>query len=448
MSYEKWSFRYWILKQYIRFVDWLIHKKVVVTGREKIPKNKPLVFAPNHQNALCDPIAVLLNIPLQPVWLARADIFKSKTARPILKFLKIMPVYRMRDGRENLTNNDRTFADSITILKNNSALALFPEAAHSGKRQMLEHKKGIPRIIFMAEEETNYNLDIYVIPTGIYYSHYWKFDRTVMVNFGDPISVKPYLEAYRENPNDATVSLRQAINDAVLQQVINIESKKYYTDFENIREIYGKHFLKRQEKTLSCVHLFKSDQVLISRLDKLETDNPHETENIVLEFRNYTTALKKYKLRSWVIENRSNNFMKIALAKLLLIVGLPVFLYGFLLNAIPFFAIDRFIRTKVKDRIMWSSFFLVMGIVLFPIAYILDFAALAWLVPDVWLGILFLLSMPFAGKLAFKWYILFRKFTGMARLFFLRVFKKHEYEMLIMQQENLFNHLDDFIPVK
>ncbi|MDR2910328.1 MAG: 1-acyl-sn-glycerol-3-phosphate acyltransferase [Bacteroidales bacterium] len=449
MSYEKWSFRYWILKQYIRFADWLIHKKIVITGKDKIPKNKPIIFAPNHQNALSDPMAVLLNTSLQPVWLARADIFKSKTISSILKFLKIIPVYRMRDGRENLTKNDQTFVDSINILKNSSALALFPEAAHSGKRQMLAHKKGIPRIIFMAEEATNYDLDIQIIPTGIYYSHYWKFNRTIMVNFGDPIPVKPYTEAYKENPNDATVQLRQKINDAILQHIINIESKKYYIDFENIREIYGRHFLNRQGKKLSYVNLFRSDQFLVSHLDKLETEKPHEIENIVSEVKNYVTILKKYKIRNWVIENRKNNFIKTTLTKLLLIfIGLPVFLYGFFLNAIPFFTIDRLIRKKVKDWTSWSSFFLVIGILLFPIAYILEFSALAWLIPNVWLSILFLLSMPFTGKLAFKWYILFRKITGMARLLFLRVFKKNEYKALIMQQKNLFNHLDDFISVQ
>lgn len=448
MSYEKWSFRYWGLKQYIRFADWLVHKQIIITGKEKIPKNKPIIFAPNHQNALSDPMAILLNIPLQPVWLARADIFKSKTINAVLRFLKIMPVYRMRDGRENIAKNDQTFIDSIKILKNSSALALFPEAAHSGKRQMLAHKKGIPRIIFMAEEETNYNLDIQIIPTGIYYSHYWKFNRTLIVNFGDPIPVKPYIEEYRENPNDATARLREKINDSILRQIINIESKKYYTDFENIREIYGRRFLNRQGKKPSQINLFRSNQDLTSCLSQLETEKPQETENVVSKVRNYLAALKKHKLRNWVIENRKNNFIKTCIKLLLIIIGLPVFLYGFLLNAIPFFATDRFIRKKVKDKTLWSSLFLVIGILLFPIVYIFELLSLTWIISGVWLNILFLISMPFSGKLAFKWYILFRKFKGMARLLYLRVFKKNEYKLLVLCQENLFKQLDEFIPLE
>src|SRR5690554_2272827 len=102
MSYEKWSFRYNLLKQYVRFVDWVIHQRILIQGKENIPGNKPLVFAPNHQNALSDPMAVLLNVKHQLVWLARADIFgKSKMVDGILRFMKIMPVYRMRDGMDS-----------------------------------------------------------------------------------------------------------------------------------------------------------------------------------------------------------------------------------------------------------------------------------------------------------------------------------------------------------
>jgi 1-acyl-sn-glycerol-3-phosphate acyltransferase len=246
MKYEKWSLGYWFVKQYIIFADWLIHKKTIVTGREKVPENKPIVFAPNHQNALSDPMAVLLNTRFQPVWLARADIFKPGFVTKILRFLKIMPVYRLRDGKENLGKNDKTFADSIKVLENNFALALFPEAAHSGKRQMLPHKKAVPRIVFMAEEKAGFNLDINIIPTGIYYSHYWKFNRTLIVNFGDPVPVKDYIEKYKENPGAAIIELRNRIYEAILPLVIDFRSKKYYEGFERIRCLYGDHYCKKQ----------------------------------------------------------------------------------------------------------------------------------------------------------------------------------------------------------
>ncbi len=447
MKYEKWSLGYWCLKKYVTFADWLIHKKIITTGKEKIPKNKPILFAPNHQNALSDPMAVLLHTSYQPVWLARADIFKSKTVSVILRFLKIMPVYRLRDGKENLAKNDQTFSDSIKVLENNFALALFPEAAHSGKRQMLVHKKAVPRIVFMAEEKANYSLDIQIIPTGIYYSHYWKFNRYVIVNFGEPIPAKDYLEEYKTNPNSATLSLRKTIADSILPLIVNINSKKYYTEFEKIREMYGRYFLKRQKQKYSLLNLFKSDQKLAENLDKLEAEKPEEVEKLILQLKEYQSSIEKHKLRSWVVEKRKNNFLKVIGSRLMLLIGLPVFIYGFLLNAIPFFTIDRLIRKKVKDWTFWSSFSLVAGIVLFPVIYIVELLALGWLLPSIWLKLLFLISIPFMGKIAFNWYILLRKITGRIRFFILKLTNKKEYQSLIKQQENLFHKLDDLISV-
>lgn len=446
MRYEKWSLGYWLLKQYIKFADWLIHKRIIVAGKEKIAQNKPIVFAPNHQNALSDPLAVLLYTRFQPVWLARADIFgKSKAVDVLLKFMKIMPVYRLRDGKENLEKNEQTFADSIKVLEHNFALALFPEAAHSGKRQMLVHKKAVPRIVFMAEEKTNNQLDIQIVPTGIYYSHYWKFNRTVIVNFGDPIPVKSFMKTYAESPNTAVIDLKNKIYDAILPLTINIKSKKYYEEFERIREIYGNHFLNRQQLKATAQNLFYSGQKLAERLDELEVTQPEETQKLAEEVKNYAQLLKKLKLRNWLVDNAENHTGIIFLHSVILLAGLPLFLFGFIFNAIPFFLIDRVIRKKVKDKSFWSTFFLVAGIVLFPVLYLLELLAVVWFIPGFWLNIAFLVSLPFTGKIAFKWYILCRKTMGRCHFIWLRRFKKSSYHQLLTEQRKLFEKLDQLI---
>ncbi len=448
MKYENWSAGYWLLKKYIIFADRLVHKKIIVTGKDKIPANKPIVFAPNHQNALSDPLAILLNTRFQPVWLARADIFgKSKVIDTILKFLKIMPVYRLRDGKENLEKNEKTFADSIKVLENNFALALFPEAAHSFKRQMLTHKKAVPRIAFMAEEKTGFKLDIQIIPTGIYYSHYWKFDRTLIVNFGDPIAVSDYAEAYQKNRNDAVNSLKTRIYKEALPLTININSKTHYDEFELIRRFYGKHFLNRQNLKYSSLSLFKSDQKLVNELDNLELSKPDEAAKLAGIAKDYSETLKELKLKNRLITNNKNHFSKILANLLLLTAGLPLFIYGFIFNAIPFFIIDTTVRKKVKDKSFWSTFFFAPGLILFPVFYLLQLFAFSWLIPGLWLKLLFLISLPFTGKIAFRWYILLRKTIGRYRCLNLKLNQKNLYRDIISKKEELFNSLDRLIPL-
>ncbi len=447
MKYEKWSFGYYLLKKYVQFADWIIYRKVIKTGEDKIPKNQPIVFAPNHQNALSDPMAILLHTKFQPVWLARADIFGNKIIAFILRFLKIMPVYRMRDGKENLSKNDHTFSSSIKVLENNFALGLFPEAAHTGKRQMITHKKAVPRIVFMAEEKAEKKLNIQIIPTGIYYSSYWKFNRDLIVNFGNPISVNDYLDEYENNPNAAILLLRDRIYEEILPLVINIKSTNYYDEFETLREIYGPHYLKRQNIKNTTLNLFRSNQILVGKLDELEVKKPVETEKLIEMVMEYDSTIKKMKIRSWLADNPYFNFLKIGLNKLILLAGLPFFIFGFIFNAIPFFLIDTVVRKSIKDVAFWSTFSLVAGLILFPIFYVIEINSFWWALPDLpyWVKLLVYISLPFAGKIAFRWYILLRKTIGRIRLFLIQMFRIKQYYNLFKQKELLIKKLDELI---
>ena len=96
---EKYSAFYAIVKSVANF--WhnkVFYRKVIIVGRENINPEDHLIYAPNHQNALMDALAVLFTQKGQLVFLARADIFKRNFLASILYFLKILPVYRIRDG--------------------------------------------------------------------------------------------------------------------------------------------------------------------------------------------------------------------------------------------------------------------------------------------------------------------------------------------------------------
>ena len=229
--------------------------------------------------------------------------------------------------------------------------------------------------------------------------------------------------------------------------VLDIKSKNHYDDFENIRELYGRHYLKRQNKKYSVINLFFSDKKMVKHLDKLEEKNVDVIEKIINDTNNYISKLKKLKLRSWLLENPKFNWLSLGLNKIILLLGLPVFLFGFIFNVIPFVVIDKITRKKIKDIGFWSTFFLVLGLILFPVFYVIEFFAVSWMIPELWQKLLFLATLPFAGKLAFLWYILFRKTVGRARLLFINVFNKKKYQTLLDEKHGLYGQLDTLIPV-
>ena len=136
------NFRYTFLKSYICFaMTKLFYRRYSVTCDVKIPDNVPVVFAANHQNALMDALVIICATSRQPVFFARADIFKKNLLRKVLTFLKIAPLFRIRDGRETLQQNSESFDLATGILSRNNTIGIFPEGTHSDKEQMISLKK-------------------------------------------------------------------------------------------------------------------------------------------------------------------------------------------------------------------------------------------------------------------------------------------------------------------
>ena len=401
---RNWSIGYEIIKTYVRFGFWLTHKKIVVTGRHSVPKGKPIIFAPNHQNALMDPLALACTNSHQSVWLARADIFKSKTVSSILKYLKLLPVYRIRDGKENLSNNEEIFAWVIQLLQNKQTIALFPEAAHSGKRQMLPHKKAIPRIALEAEATNNFKLDLQIIPVGITYSHFWKFNRSLIVQYGKPIGISQFRKEYLENPQKTMIDLRDEIHRKLVRLILQIESKTHYQEYENIRQLAGKAYSKRLFFCKnSSLQLFYAEKELICKLEQLENLHPEHFSNLIEATRQYFSGIEKHDISDEQVENAGKAVWSMVFISLTAaILTLPIFVFGFAFNAIPFIIPRTILRGKVKDTTFLSTFNFVTGLIVFPGYYLMAAYILFVWTNSPQIAIITLIAMPFVGKIAYQ----------------------------------------------
>ncbi len=161
---QQYSLFYKIASYYINF--WhnkIFYKTLCVTGKNNIPENEPLIIVANHQNGLMDPLAIICTHNWQPVFLARSDIFRNPLIAKLLIRIKMLPVYRLRDGKEAVKKNEEIFKINVEILKQKKILALMPEASHEGVRRLRTIQKGVSRIAFQAEEEANYNLNLKIL---------------------------------------------------------------------------------------------------------------------------------------------------------------------------------------------------------------------------------------------------------------------------------------------
>jgi len=211
---EERSTGYNLLKLWAKFWHNIIYyRKFIVLGKDNIPLNKPLMFTPNHQNALMDALALVFSINIQPVFIARSDIFKKPTIARILYFLKILPIYRVKDGYDSIKKSQEIINKTADIITKGCALVILPEGNHSDRRRLRPLKKGFARMAFQAEELNNFELDLQIVPVGIDYDDYEKVRGSLIVKFGEPVQVKDFVELYQESPAIALNSIKDKLSE-------------------------------------------------------------------------------------------------------------------------------------------------------------------------------------------------------------------------------------------
>lgn len=185
------QFLYLVLKFYVTATIRFYFNKVEVRGKENLKGNGPFLFVANHQNAFVDGLLLVSVNTFSVHFLIRADIYKKKWASNVLHFLKLMPVYRIRDGYENLGKNTEQFDACIRLFKKGDSVLIFPEGNHGHTRKLRPLSKGFTRIAFEAIKQ-HPDLNLQVIPVGFNYSHQSAFNSRVLIQYGPPISIKDY----------------------------------------------------------------------------------------------------------------------------------------------------------------------------------------------------------------------------------------------------------------
>ncbi|MFN8207782.1 MAG: 1-acyl-sn-glycerol-3-phosphate acyltransferase [Bacteroidales bacterium] len=411
------SLFYYFLKFVVgRWFKWY-YRRFEADGLNNIPKGDPVIMAANHQNALMDALAILFSLPGSIVFLARADIFKNRTQEKILHRLKIMPVFRIRDGAENLSKNDETFDAALQVLRDNHPLCLMPEGNHGDKRRLRPLVKGIFRIAFQTQEELGESRKVRIVPVGVDYEHYQHIRKNLFVNFGPAIEVSDYMELYRENKARGMNALRDKLAEELKKQMIHIGSEQYYDVYQELRQ-YKTDWSTREAGSASCrlKARFERDKAFIDQLKIYEEREPAGMEKLAASVRELAAILPEKKLRYWLLLRKPSGPLALLWRILLLMIAAPLFAVGFLLNFLPFWYAGKIVEgRKLKDIQFFSSFAFVLGFVLFNIFYLL-LAIPVFIFSPVWyVGLIIMLSLPFLALIAYQYYVFARKTMGVFR---------------------------------
>lgn len=415
---QDFSVGYTMLKHYSRFFVRKFFKTTTIVGLDNIPKDRPVIITPNHQDTLMDALCIIYNVHGRAVFMARADIFgKSKLIANTLRFLKILPLYRIRDGVKELKNNDASFEEAVGVLESRQKLVVLPEGSHVGERRLRQLKKGVARIAFMAEERNNFELGLEIVPAGLDYTHYINVGARFMVQYGKPIQVAKYKDLYHENPQKAMAALMDEIRAGMLPLMLNLDNEAEYKTLETLDDIYINDLYQGRQSRRSVKHteILAKKQQMGEKLMAFAQSQSAEYENVKQLADEFRTLLKKLNLRLWAVARDKYSAVGIFLSRLLQLALLPVFVAGFVPNILPFALPMRFSR-GIKDPQFLSSVRFVISVVLFFLFYLIYLIPLLILLPKWWMAIVTLVALPYLAALAFRYYVWFRKTTARARI--------------------------------
>ena len=317
----------------------LFFNSISVENQERIPNQGPLIFVANHPNTMMDPLIVGANCNRRVSFLARSTLFSNKVFAWLLGLIGIIPVYRKIDAEGDMVRNEEMFAATHRHLEKGRALLIFPEGISTPERIIHKVKTGAARIGLGAEENNDFNLNVQIVPAGINYSAGTKFRSDVHCRFGHPIAMADFQEQYKADDWSAVQAVTIQLRQALKKLTTTVTDQANANIVQSLETIYKKELtVDLGMDKYSKDDEFKVSKGIIRAVEWFSENKPKWSHKLKQSIMQYTSILDKLKIRDDFL---STSRSKVTLGRRLqswffLVFGFPIFIYGWILNYLPY----------------------------------------------------------------------------------------------------------------
>ena len=402
------SLMYHFLKRLVRIGFRVFYKKIFFTNIHNIPNQGGKFLASNHPTAFLEPMLFPTHLPMVTHFILRGDVFVSPLVNTFLKSIKTIPIFRQRDGVDNMKKNEATFEYVQKLLSQDANVVIMAEGIMAYEKRMRSVKKGTARMLIGTYEKYQKE-DLYVVPVGINYTESYHPRTYLMVDFGEPIRFQDYLDVYEKNSRRAIKLITDELSKRLKERIVHINKPEDDAFINQILDI------NRNERADPIFPIKANDRSLLESELKIvhhlnnQSEEAKETQKEALA--RYIQQLKKYEIKDIALARPQYVNVK---TTLFLIIGFLPFLFGKIINFVPF-RIGRYIAdTKVTAKGFYSS--VLFGAGLFAYLFYALFWAIIVAIVDIpglnaWAELGLVLLMPllsyFAivyGELGEKWW--------------------------------------------
>jgi 1-acyl-sn-glycerol-3-phosphate acyltransferase len=394
-----------------RFWLWFFFKSVEVRRAERVPPGGPVLLCINHPNNLIDSLLVGAVLTRKVHYLATAALFRNPLVSKFLTACGAIPVYRRQDDPDKMDKNTETFAACFRALERGRLIGIYPEGTTHAETRVQRIKTGAARIALEYEarrQSSRQGEALTVIPVGLTFEARKSFRARVRAAFGEPISVAPYLAAFREDSVKAVEALTTAIQWGMEAQVLHVERMDRAGLVRAIDELYRSELIRelQAERGLSPkqIDTFRLSRSIADAVAHFEEHESERLERIAERIVRYRAMLAAYQVRDAAVRARlerprvRQRLRRSWEASL----GLPFFAYGVAVSGLPYFVPRWLAHRTAKKETDYATTRLLASVVSFPLFWGLE-TWLVWRLAGPGWAVLFALSLPVSSLLAYRY---------------------------------------------
>ncbi len=333
---------YYLVRPLARLALKFWFKKIHLVHLDRVPQNDPVIFAINHPTIFIEPCLMACYQPRALFFLAKGVLFVPPFVG-FLKSLHMIPLYRQKDGGfDKRKFNVGTFDYCYKKFAEKGAILIMPEGSSKQVRQLRPLTKGFAKMAFGAYEKDN-NTQLKIMPVGVNFLDADKFRSQVSLGFGKPLEIQNYVALYNENPREATRKLTEDLYGEMLEQVVHVDTKE---DFFLVDQLLT--MVENQTPVSSHKVVIKNSNKIVEnkKLIKIIGGLPDASkEELAQKTRAYFNELHELNLSDYALVHAEKYRLLILI---FLLITHPIFLIGWLTNALPY-GFGLFCGSKTKD---------------------------------------------------------------------------------------------------
>lgn len=345
---------YSVAKSFISIGLEQFFSKIRVGGVAKV-ENGAVIIVANHPNYALDALIIGSTFRRELWFIARSTLFKNGFSRWLFNQCHMVPIMRRMDNPDGQIDNRDTFQFTTQVLTGGDGLCIFPEGRSLGERKLSPIKTGAARMAFQAEECKNFGLGLVIQPVGLTYSDLRKFQSSVTVTFGAPISVAEYQSAYERDAIEAVRSLTAQIEDGIRSVSVEVAEIEEVALVEKITTVFRTR--SEQIDDLTLMRTIAENVKLLRGKDLKRSDAIEQRIDNYLQFASMFSMDGTFSL-----DAQFNKFSAMVRA--------PLTLLGAIINYLPYRLVGQIVHNVSDHPAVFASHKFGLGMILFPLWHI------------------------------------------------------------------------------